>query len=51
MSRMVSPIAKVARCAAALKLLISPLAGEMSGGTEGGGRELGFANASSRQHP
>jgi hypothetical protein len=40
LSSLLSPIANAAKESPALELLISPLEGEMSGRTEGGGREL-----------
>ncbi|MCV3205975.1 hypothetical protein OHD62_04500 [Mesorhizobium sp. YC-39] len=39
MSRLLSPITNIEGRAAALKLPISPLVGEMSGRTEGGAKE------------
>ncbi len=44
MSRLIFPIADVARRVASLRLLISPRVGEMSGRTEGGAKECGLSN-------
>jgi hypothetical protein len=45
MSRRPSPISKVGKWVLTHELLISPLAGEMSGRTEGGGWVLTLAGA------
>ncbi|AZO19186.1 hypothetical protein EJ069_20905 [Mesorhizobium sp. M2A.F.Ca.ET.043.05.1.1] len=46
-SRLLSPISNAAGLSKAPRLPISPLVGEMSGRTEGGAKELGFARLTS----